>query len=254
VMIIGFLAAFRLPALRAYRWLSLGFGLTAIVVVLTGGKPYYVSGLFSVGLALSTWPVVAVLDPGRWRRVIAGAVLGAVSLGVAVLSLPIAPIGTLPFRMAATVNPDTAETVGWNLLVDVTADAVATIPADDRADTVIIARNYGEAGALIRARRLGFGRASDTGTANRGGSLPPVFAGHNAFYGWGPPPPGTRTVVVVGEVDPVLLKASFAQCAPAGIVHSPPGVDNEEDGAVVQICRNPTTLWPELWPRWRRYG
>ena len=241
LMIIGFLAPFRRQELRRHRWLGLAFALLAVVVVATGGKPYYLSGLFAAGLALSTWPLLGVLDRARRRRFVAAGVLAVVSSVVVVLSLPLAPIGSLPFRMATAVNPDTAETVGWDTLIDTTVAAVATIPADQRADTVIITRNYGEAGALARARRLG-------------AELPPVFSGHNAFYAWGPPPTGTRRAVVVGGVDPAVLANAFGSCTVVDQVHSPPGVDNEEDGAAIQVCADPRQPWAQLWPRFRRYA
>lgn len=240
LMIIGFVAAFRIAALRPFRWLSLAFGLLAVLVVVTGGKPYYVAGLFAAGLALSTWPLLRVLDRARRRRFVAAGVLAVVSSVVVVLSLPLAPVGSLPFRMAKAVNPDTAETVGWDILIDSTVAAVATVPADQRADTVIITRNYGEAGALARARRLGV-------------ELPPVFSGHNAFYAWGPPPASTRRAVVVGDVDPAVLATAFGTCTVVDEVHSPPGADNEEDGAPIRICRDPREPWAQLWPTFRRY-
>lgn len=241
LMIVGLVAAFRLPELRTHRWLGLAFALLAVVVVTTGGKPYYLSGFFAAGLALSTWPLLRVLDRARWRGFVAAGVLAVVSSVVVVLALPVAPIGSLPFRMATAVNPDTAETVGWDIVVGTTMAAVATIPADQRADTVIITRNYGEAGALARARRLGL-------------DLPPVFSGHNGFYAWGPPPPDTQVAVVVGDVDPTVLTAAFGRCTVVDEVHSPPGVDNEEDGAVIQVCQDPRAPLPQLWPQFRRYA
>ena len=50
--------------------------------------------------------------------------------------------------------------------------------------TVVLAGNYGEAGALAR-----FSRHRDL----------PLVSGHNALWDRGGPPPATKTVVVVGE-------------------------------------------------------
>lgn len=254
LMIVGVVAPWRMTGLRQHRWLGLGFGLLAALVVLTGGKPYYLAGLFAAGLALSTWPLLRWLDRARWRRTAALITLVVVTVPVAVFSLPLTPVGSLPFRVATSVNPDTAETVGWDVVIDATVEAVAAVPVAERERTVIIARNYGEAGALARARRLGLGSAQDTGGVRRDVVLPPVYSGHNAFWSWGPPPDTTSTVVLVGEVDPVLLRASFGRCSSAGVVHSPPGVDNEEDGAPLSICRDPLAPLPQLWPAFRRLG
>ncbi len=35
---------------------------------------------------------------------------------------------------------------------------------------------------------------------------------------------------------------------------SPPGVDNEENGAPIRACHRPTTLLVEIWPQIARIG
>ena len=118
---------------------------------------------------------------------------------------------------------------------------------------MILARNYGEAGALSRARRLGLGTAADTGSPSVT-VLPPVYSGHNAYGEWGPPPESAKTAVVVGDFTEPELTAWFTECELAATYASPPGVDNEEDGARIRICRQPRTTWATLWPEIARLG
>ena len=70
----------------------------------------------------------------------------------------------------------------------------------------------------------------------------------------GPPPESAQTAVVVGDFTEPELTAWFAECELAATYASPPGVDNEEDGARIRICRQPRTTWAALWPEIARLG
>jgi hypothetical protein len=40
----------------------------------------------------------------------------------------------------------------------------------------------------------------------------------------------------------------------SGILDSGTGVDNEEQGRVIRVCRDPVAPWPTLWPQFYHYG
>jgi hypothetical protein len=103
-------------------------------------------------------------------------------------------------------------------------------------DAVIITSNYGEAGALERY----------------GEDLPPVYSGHNALAEYGPPPAGAETVLAVG-MDAAELGVHFDDCAVAGELDNGVGVDNEEQGRSVVVCRGPALPWTELWEEFRHF-
>ena len=98
--------------------------------------------------------------------------------------------------------------------------------------------NYGEAGALDRARR--------SGTA-----LPPVYSGHNAYGLWGPPPGTSSPVLLVGDDSDVSL---FTGCRLLARVDNGVGLDNDEQGTPIRWCAATTAPWPSLWPRIRFLG
>jgi len=68
------------------------------------------------------------------------------------------------------------------------------LPGPERQTAVLLAGNYGEAGAL-----------DHYGPTN---GLPPVYSGHNSYWSWGPPT-AERTVVgrVGDEVDELAADA-----------------------------------------------
>lgn len=161
----------------------------------------------------------------------------------AFLSLPIAPVGSVVYQIAVAVNPDAGETVGWDSYIATVRDVAATQPPGEHGRAIILARNYGEAGALSRARRLSTQDAA---------ALPAVYSGHNAYADWGPPPESAATAIVVGRFDTQQLQSWFTRCQQVAQLTSPPGVDNEENGAPVRICTGRQSSWAEIWPAVRR--
>jgi 4-amino-4-deoxy-L-arabinose transferase-like glycosyltransferase len=253
VLILGLVATFASPPLREYRWITVAFAILLATMIITGGKPYYLGGFFPVGLALGSGPLVAWLDRSRRRTIVAVVVFAIFLPPTVTFALPVAPVGSTAFQVAVAVNPDTAETVGWSSYIDAVAAVVARTPGTGAGDMIILARNYGEAGALSRTRRLGPGTAADTGSPSAT-PLPPVYSGHNAYAEWGPPPESGQTAVVVGDFTEPELTAWFAECERAATYASPSGVDNEEDGAAIRVCQRPRATWAALWPQIARLG
>ena len=60
----------------------------------------------------------------------------------------------------------------------------------------------------------------------------------------------TEGVVTVGMDD---LSSLFDSCTPAGVLDDRLGVDNEEQGRPVMVCRGPRLPWSALWPQLQHY-
>jgi hypothetical protein len=93
---------------------------------------------------------------------------------------------------------------------------------------VVIARNYGEAGALEL-----FGR-----------DLPPIASGHVSFQYWRPDVAGRRALLIGFE------RATASFCAGYRVVgHIAMPIDNEERGREIARCVLRTPLaraWPQI--------
>jgi hypothetical protein len=131
---------------------------------------------------------------------------------------------------------DYAEQLGWPELVDAVAAARRRLPPAERADAAVLARNYGEAGAvdLLGPRR----------------GLPPAVSGHLSYRYWPPSDGDARTLVTVGYT-PAELARWCESVRPAGVVDNRAGVDNEERGVPITLCLLRGTL-AEHWPDLRR--
>jgi len=239
-MVAGIDALLRHRDLRRQRWIGVAYILLLVMVIATGGKPYYTAGLLPALLAAGVPAMTEWVDGSAARRVLAVVLLVIHAAASAVIALPVVPAPALHATPVPDINYDAGETVGWERFVATVAGVAQTVPQPDRDRTIVLTQNYGEAGALDRARRAGT-------------DLPPVYSGHNGYGLWGPPPETAATVVLVGfgETDTARL---FTTCATQAHIDNGVGLDNDEQGAPVRICTGPTRPWSRLWPQIVRLG
>ncbi|MFF0902904.1 UNVERIFIED_CONTAM: glycosyltransferase family 39 protein [Kocuria sp. CPCC 205316] len=229
------------PALRTFRAFAVAYPLLAGVFLVTGGKPYYLAGLYPVLLAAGSDPALRWTGRGAtWlRRVLLAGALAVSAAISTVLFRPLVPVQHLAATPVVDINYDAGETVGWTAFVHTIADIQAGLPTEDRTGVVVLTRNYGQAGAIDRYRtELG---------------LPPAYSGHNSYAEWGPPPEDAQTVIVVGY-DRESLQRWFGSVEPAARIDNGVGLDNDEQGTPVWICQERLTPWAQLWPQVRHLG
>jgi 4-amino-4-deoxy-L-arabinose transferase-like glycosyltransferase len=237
VWIAGLVRLARDPAVRDARFLAWAWVVLAVVFMASGGKPYYLAGLLPALIAAGATPAQRWLEGGsRSLRKAAFAVAVVLSAIIgAIVALPVLPADST--EPVVALNEDVGETIGWPELVETVADVHREVPNAERA--VILTDNYGEAGAIDR-----YGPAL---------GLPPAYSGHNAFWDWGPPKGPARPVIAVG-LEPADLAASLRGCRAAARIDNPDGVENEEQGNLVTICRGPRGPWSRTWPALRHLG
>jgi hypothetical protein len=237
VWALGWWRLARDPELRTWRAFAVAYVLVAALFLVTGGKPYYLAGFFPVLLAAGAPAVVGWARRGA-RRVRSGLLVAAValSLGMSVLlMLPLVPVGELARTPIPDLNYDAGETVGWPEFAATVAAVHAQVPAGERV--AVLTANYGQAGAVDRFLP----------------ALAPAHSGHNAYWGWGPPPEEAGTLIVVG-LDEGLLRRWFGAVEPAGRIDNGLGVDNDEQGEPVWLVRERRVPWSQLWPQLRHIG
>ncbi len=236
IWVAGFVSLVRDHALRE---LALAYPVVCVLLLAIAGQPYYTMGLL---LALYVAGCVATERwlagrRGRQAWVVAGLALNiAVS---AVIALPLLPVSVLANTPIPEINQVVRDQIGWPAYVRQVADAHAGLPTADKAIAVIVAANYGEAGALDRY-----------GGAYR---LPKVYSGQNELYYRGRPPESATTVIVVGYERDAFVNARFDSCDTVGRLDNGVRIDNEEQGRPIRICRGPRGSWAQLWPRFQHY-
>jgi 4-amino-4-deoxy-L-arabinose transferase-like glycosyltransferase len=237
VWIAGWLRLLRDPALATWRAFAVAYPLLAVIFLVTGGKPYYLAGLYPVLLAAGAQPAVAWGRRGA-SRLRAGLLVAAppVSLVIAsVLFLPVVPVGRLAGTPVLDINYDAGETVGWPEFAATLARVRAALPAGEQV--AVLTGNYGEAGAVDRYLP----------------ELAPAYSRHNSYWTWGPPPEDATTLISVGIGEPDLHRW-FGRVEQVARVDDGVGLDNDEQGKPVWLLRDRRADWSEIWPDLRRLG
>jgi 4-amino-4-deoxy-L-arabinose transferase-like glycosyltransferase len=234
VWIAGLVRLFRDPAVRPYRFLAWAWVVLAVVFMASAGKPYYLAGLLPALLGAGAVAVDGWLDRGRrgLRRKLIGITLVGSAVVSAIIALPLVPADRAG-QVVAT-NPDVGETIGWPRFTQTIADVYRHVPG-----AVILTSNYGEAGAIDR-----YGPAL---------GLPHAYSGHNAFGDWGPPPNGSAPVVAVG-LDRSDIATTLRDCRLRARIDDGVGIDNDEQGAPVDVCRGPQRPWSAQWSAVKHLG
>lgn len=233
----GLAAPFRRPALRVLRVVPIAYGVLGLLYIVGNGKAYYLASLYPALLGLGAIPAAAWTLRSRDRVRTLWVAIGLSAVVSAFIALPLLPERSLQGSFVMAVNPDQGETVGWPRFVDAVTAAWRRIPRPERAHTVVFTMNYGEAGAIDV---LG-GRA-----------LPRAYSGHNGFSEWGRPGAADTHALLVGFDGSRDAAPFFAGCRRLGRVDDGVGLENDEQGLPLLLCR-PTASWPALWPRLRHY-
>ncbi|WP_018352614.1 ArnT family glycosyltransferase [Longispora albida] len=224
VWIAGLVRAARRAELRAF---AVAYPVILVLVFVTAGQPYYPSGLL---LALYAMGCVTA---ARWFRVYAWPAVALNVVTAIVIALPIVPAGLLGSTPIPEMHPGTRDQIGWEAYA-AQAEAVRQgLSQEEQAMTIVLTSNYGEAGALRRF-----------------GGTPDVYSGHNELARFGPPPESARITILIAR-RPV---AALGACEERGRLNNQAGVDNEEEGVPIWICRDRRVPWRDLWPQLRHYS
>jgi hypothetical protein len=214
VTVAGAVSLVRTSALRPLGWTVGG---TVVAYLVLGGKSYYALPVVLFALAAGASP----LD--RWatrrRLSVAGTVFVITGLLVLPLTLPVLPLHTAVRHGVIKARGDYQSEIGWPAYVRLVERHTAG------AD-VIVADNYGEAGALEL-----FGRG-----------LPPVASADVTMRYWRPPVAG-RQALVVG-----YSRRDAGFCSEFRVVARISGADDsDEGGQPIARCTLRGTL-ADVWP------
>lgn len=232
--IAGMYWLWRDPVRRPLGWSAA----VPFVIYLFAGKSYYVGPLHPFliaagACAIEGWTAVR----GRWLRPATAIALTAQALVLMPLVLPLLPEPAMATSRLAAARKDFADTVGWHDLVGQVAQIYDGLPPSERANTVILTDNYGEAGAINT-----YGPAQ---------GLPTAYTGQLTYYYW-PPAAIDGPVIGVG-IDPTFLSALFANCTQVGSITNSYGLHNEEYGGPLVVCGAPKLPLDQLWPHLKAF-
>ncbi|WP_310727230.1 glycosyltransferase family 39 protein [Streptomyces sp. N2A] len=218
--------------------------LFVLFAVTTGAQVYYLAGLYVCLLAAGAVGLDGWLHsrPDRLRGLLTGtAVSAALS---AVIVLPVLPPSAVAWTYGTSAI--SGETLGWPQLVGTVRQVWTRLPAEQRANAVIFAADYSEAGAI---NELG-----------RSAGLPTAASSQNTDWWWGPGNPHATTVVAIAPGPRYApgfethLRQYFRHVRAAATLSNPSGVHNIEWGGHVYLCTDPVRSLGSIWPELRNYA
>ena len=263
---------------REYRFLGWTYVFILLELLILRGRIYYLAPaypmLFSAGsVAIESWidarrraplvypefrrgaPSSTMEHRGRswnWVKTLILAPLVVGGVVAAPLAIPILPLDAAAAyanfwdvnRVQVEVEPSGklpqlfADMMGWQEQVDVVAGVFHSLPADDQPKAAILAKNYGQAGAIEYFGPL-YG-------------LPRPISGHNNYYLWGPRQNTGEVVISVG-IPIEKLQPLFDHIELAATIQNEYAIP-EENNVPVYICREPKMTLQKAWPQLKFYG
>jgi 4-amino-4-deoxy-L-arabinose transferase-like glycosyltransferase len=235
--------------LRGVRIVGVATVASFVLLAALRGKPYYIGPIYPALWAAGAVALEAV-SAGQWRRVTRwGAPVALVLYGVATLpfGLPFLPPPSMAryalragVTSAVTTNmgdmlplpQDYADMLGWKAQAEAVARVYHALPDGERSKAIVVADNYGEAGALdLYGPALG---------------LPPVISSAGTYWYFGPGTLPGEVAVVLGEEPEGLHRFADSVVVAAEITNH--WAVHEEMDVKVLVARRPRTTVQAVWP------
>ncbi len=242
------------------RFAPLGIAYLVILLAMMtapNGRTYYVAPaypmLFAAGaVAIDNW--LSRSRGLRWTKPAYAILIVGFGAAVAPIAIPVLSADTyIRYTRAMHLQQPRIEThqlgplpqlyadmFGWEEMVQVVARAYNALPPEERARTIIVTSNYGQAGAIdLFGGKYG---------------LPHAISSHQSYYYWadidsyGDAMGDSYTILDLGESRAHLARI-FRQVEPAGQVYHPFSMPYEH--FTVYLCRGLKYPLKDVWrPNW----
>lgn len=237
--VAGLAACLFSTSMKRFRLLAWMFLVTFALFLVTQGRSYYLAPAYVPLLAAGSVWFESWLEARteRARRFGVGVLWGLLAIGSLVgivLMKPVVPINSSLWEITSGINNEVVEMIGWQDLATQVAGIFQSIPDGEKQHTVILAGNYGEAGALeLYGDEYG---------------LPRIISGANSLWARGYGDSEPQTVIVVG-FERGYAESFFRTCKSAGKVANHYNVKNEESTrhTGLYVCQQPRQPWAEMW-------
>ena len=232
---------------RPFRVLGWAYLFILGFLLVTKSKIYYLAPVYPFLLAGGAVAIERFINERRlaWLRAALPALLVAGGLSIAPVVLPVLPIDKTDAYITAStagllknaweVTSTFHDEHGWENQAKVVAEVFHRLSPEEQADCIIVAGNFGEAGAIdFYGPALG---------------LPPATSTHQNYYFWGPPAKSGNLVIAFG-VGRDALQQYFGDVQQVATIRSPQAVRGEQN-VPVYICRKPLVNLKDAWPKFR---
>jgi hypothetical protein len=232
---------------RALAWIYLTL---LVIFIVLHGKDYYLAPAYPMLFAAGSVAIEDWLNRGRvaagklWPKAVIATLVAAAGLEVAPAVLPLlSPQDQVAYRAKMHIVSKKAEVhhdgplpqmfgdqFGWLELVSEVAAFYNSLPPDQRAQTAILAGNYGEAGAIdLFGPKYG---------------LPTAVSGHQNHYFWGTMGFTGKNLITI-QYGPRYLSTICNSVEKVGDHYHPWGM--VEENHAIFFCRGLKKPLAEIW-------
>jgi hypothetical protein len=241
------------PRLRRLRPLGWAYPATFALLAIQKTKAYYLMPIYPLLFAAGAVEIEAFFERRRWRwgMPAAASLLAAGGAALLPMAIPVLPVEAfIAYSRAAVIGEPPmehheqgvlpqryADMHGWEELVETVARVHQGLAPRERAQVRVLARNYGEAGAV---EFLGRPRG-----------LPEAISGHNSFFLWGPGGTSGEVLIVLGRSREELAEW-FEEVERVDTVRCRHCMPYQNE-VPVYVCRRLKVPVREVWGRLKRY-
>ena len=202
VWLLGFTGFLKSKMLRPFRTIALFFVVVILMLLFLHGKSYYTLGVFPVMLAAGAIAVERLTSERTFLRVPAVVIPIMLILPLLPFTVPVlSPEKLTQYATTFTektgvesfnrwedgkvhaIPQDFADMLGWKEIAQLAAKAYYQVPEDERQNTIILAENYGQAGAVD--------------FYSKGFNLPNVFSFSSSYLLWLPDKTNAKKVIYI---------------------------------------------------------
>lgn len=240
IALIGLFALFFDSEIKKYKSIGITFILVFFLLWFLKSKSYYFYAIYPVMFAFGAFKVQKML---RNKSVLFYSIISFLVLisfyfipkDIPVLSIEdyvayqkIQPEKDGRYKLTS----DYADMFGWEEQVKLIDSIYTSLPKEDKEKCVLLAENYGEAGALtIIGEKY---------------NLPKPVCAHGSFWLWGTGKTSGEIGITIGLEKEVVEKA-FEDCQLIKIIHHKYAID-EENNIPVYLCKKPKIKLKDIWP------
>jgi len=240
IWVAGILFFFFVEQGRNYRMIVWVYIIALIVFLFMKGKSYYLAPAYPVLFAGGSVRIEIMLlrKQLNWLKYVVPALLLVSAIVTCPAWLPILPVEKMKKLGIDDFRYDYREMIGWPELVSSVSKVYNGLSKEEQMNTIILTGNYGEAGSI-----------------NHYGSkfgLPDAASGISSYYYWGPGNPAATTVIFVGYPENYLNRF-FSEVKVMEVIRNRYGINNEEHGQHIVLCRKPNKPMSELWAEFKHY-
>lgn len=239
---------------KKYRILGIIYTVAFLILVINGhSKPEYLAPGYPMLFAGGAVVLEKMFSRKKleWLKYALPVLIVLSGICLAPLAMPVLPVETfIKFQSTIGINPKNlegkeqsklpqfyADRFGWENMAATVSDVYRALSVEEQKKTVIIGRNYGEAGAMEYYREK-FG-------------LPVIISSHNNYWLWGYGDKSAEIYIILGGDEAEHLR-HFSQVEMAAVIQCDYCMPYENNRPVY-VCRDKKISIDEIWERRKHF-